>query len=96
MKFFVALLVISFFAVSAARAQTYEWLRPKLVAADTIVLASHEDFNAIDNGPDNPVSVPDWVVNGHPNYKALLKHKALAPAQRVELSRILLRQFRDK
>jgi hypothetical protein len=96
MKACIALLITSLFFAATARAQTYEWLKPKLATADTIVLASHEDFNAMDNGTDNPVPVPAWVVNGHPNYKALLKYKALTPTQRIELSRILLRPFADK
>jgi hypothetical protein len=96
MKALVTLLITSFSVVYAAHAQTYEWLKPKLATADTIVLASHEDFGSVDDGTDNPVSVPSWVVNGHPNYKALRKHKTLTLARRVELSRILLRPFADK
>ncbi len=98
MKLLIALLllIIKLFIVSATHAQTYEWLRPKLAAADTIVLALHEDFRARVDSAGNPVSIPAWVINGHPNYKALRKFKALTPAQRVELSRILLRPFADK
>lgn len=102
MKIFAVLLITSFFIISAARAQTYkwlkpkyEWLKPKLATADTIVLASHEDFGAMIDTVGNGMPIPDWVIDGHPNYRALLKHRTLTPAQRVELSRILLRPFRD-
>ena len=95
MKAFFALLFISLLTSLRLNAQAYEWLKPKLANADTIVLASHEDFRAMVDKAGNPVLVPKWVVGGHPNYKALLKHKRLLSAQRIELSRILLRPFRD-
>jgi hypothetical protein len=96
MKAFFTLLLISLVASLRVDAQTYEWLKPKLANADTIVLASHEDFGSMIDKAGNSVAVPEWVVSGHPNYKALLKHKVLTPVERTELSRILLRPFRDK
>jgi hypothetical protein len=103
MKVLITLFIIYYFTIFSVRAQTknwlkpnYEWLKPKLATADTIMLASYEDFSAFDNGTDAPIPVLDLVVSGHPNYKALRQHKVLTPAQRVELSRILLRPFADK
>ena len=96
MKTPLALLVVSLFASLPATAQTYEWLKPKLANAASIVVASHEDFGSLIDKAGKPIPVPKWVVGGQPNYKALLKHRTLTPAQRSELSGILLRPFLDR
>ncbi len=95
-KAFLALLIFSLFTSFHLKAQTFGWLQLKLANADTIVLASHEDFQAMVDKAGKAMPVPKWVVGGHPNYKALLKYRRLTPAQRIELSRILVRPFRDK
>ncbi len=68
---FFTLLAISLFTHLSLCAQTYAWLKPKLASADTIVLASHEDFRSTVDTAGNGVPVPSWVISGHPDYIGL-------------------------